>query len=427
MSKDSKQSPENGLHHILVVDDEEIVLVALRETLRREGYQVTTTTDALEALELVKKEQFAVVITDQMMPALSGLEFLAQVKEIQPDATRILITAVLSLSTVIDAINKGEIYRFIVKPWLREELLVTVQNAVQRYEMILRNAVLQATTLSMNDKLAALNKSLEERVKKEEEQNQKLEDLNAALKENLGHSVELCLNVMQTFYPVLGARARSAYAICLAMGENLELTPEERQVLEFSALLHDVGLVGAPRNLIKKWQESPDGMTVAEQALIHHHPALGQELVQFMHHLEPVGQLIRAHHERFDGSGYPDGLKGDEIPWLGRLLAVAVAYAESNDGDVDTLSHIKFRSGTEFDPDAVRVLLRCQPKAAIPKKQKEVLLAEMEPGMVVASSVHNSNGMLLIPEGQELTDALIVKLTNHNRINPISQVLLVYC
>ncbi len=106
---------------------------------------------------------------------------------------------------------------------------------------------------------------------------------------------------------------------------------------------------------------------------------------------------------------------------------MAVAYAESDDGDVDTLSQIKFRSGTVFDPDAVRVLLRCQPKAAIPKKQKELLLTELEPGMVVAKSIYNSNGMLLIPDGQELTEASIVKLKNHNRINPISQVLLVYC
>src|SRR5690606_25713613 len=114
--KSTPSDLDSSLHRILVVDDEEIVLVALRETLRREGYQVDTTTDALQALDMVRKEQYAVIITDQMMPVLSGLEFLAQVKQVQPDATRILITAVLSLSTVIDAINKGEIYRFIVKP-----------------------------------------------------------------------------------------------------------------------------------------------------------------------------------------------------------------------------------------------------------------------------------------------------------------------
>src|SRR5438093_7439615 len=113
---------DNSLHPILVVDDEEVVLVSLRDTLSREGYHVTTAPNAVEALARLKEQAYSVVITDQQMPMLSGLEFLAQVKEMQPDATRILITAVLNLSTVIDAINKGEIYRFIVKPWLREEL-----------------------------------------------------------------------------------------------------------------------------------------------------------------------------------------------------------------------------------------------------------------------------------------------------------------
>ena len=418
---------DNSLHRILVVDDEEIVLVALRETLRREGYQVDTTTDALQALDFVRKEQYAVIITDQMMPLLSGLEFLGQVKQIQPDATRILITAVLSLSTVIDAINKGEIYRFIVKPWLREELLATVRNAVQRYELILRNAVLQATTLNINEKLTSVNKSLEQQVARVAEQNLRLNELNAAMAGNLSHSVELCLNVMQTFYPVLGQRARRAYAISLAMAENLQLGPEETQVLEYSSLLHDIGLVGVPRNLIKKWQETPDGLTAAERTLIEHHPVLGEELVRFMHHLEPVGRLIRAHHERYDGSGYPDGLRGEEISRLGRLLAVAVAFAEGTGNDADTLDDIRHQSGNQFDPDAVRLLVRCQPRAAVPRKTREMLLVELAAGMVVAKGIYTANGMLLIPEGQALTEATIDKLNNHHRINPVSQTLLVYC
>src|SRR5689334_1163305 len=91
---------------ILVVDDEEIVLAALRETLRREGYDVTTVSNPVSALELLHQKSFAVILTDQQMPQLTGLEFLAQAKSVQPDATRILITAVLSLNTVIDSINK---------------------------------------------------------------------------------------------------------------------------------------------------------------------------------------------------------------------------------------------------------------------------------------------------------------------------------
>ena len=96
-------------HRLLVVDDEDIVLVALRETLRRERYDVVATSDATAALEELRKREFSVIISDQCMPAMTGLELLAQAREIQPNATRILITAVLRLDPVIDAINKGEI------------------------------------------------------------------------------------------------------------------------------------------------------------------------------------------------------------------------------------------------------------------------------------------------------------------------------
>jgi len=136
---------------LLVVDDEMLVLAALRETLLLEGYEVIACEDAREALPLLGSKPFSVILTDQQMPGLSGLEFLAEAKKIQPNATRILITAVLSLGTVIDAINRGEVYRFIVKPWLREELLVTVKNAAHRYELICANAALHTQAVTMND------------------------------------------------------------------------------------------------------------------------------------------------------------------------------------------------------------------------------------------------------------------------------------
>src|ERR1700759_1699928 len=134
MSTETNLVKESG-HPILLVDDEEIVLVALRDTLLREGYKVVASPHAVHALSIVKEQKFSVIISDHQMPMITGLDFLGQVKQIQPEATRILITAVLNLNTVIDAINKGEIYRFIVKQWLREELLATIKTAVQRYEL----------------------------------------------------------------------------------------------------------------------------------------------------------------------------------------------------------------------------------------------------------------------------------------------------
>src|ERR1700689_5985579 len=186
-------STETGLvkeptRPILIVDDEEIVLVALRDTLVHAGYEVVASPHAVHALSAVKETQFSVVITDQQMPMVTGLEFLAQVKQVQPDATRILITAVLSLGTVIDAINKGEIYRFIVKPWLREELLATVKNAVQRYELICNNSRLHAETMVVNEKLTQLNHALEAQIAKVADQNRQLAEHTAAQEENLQSS-----------------------------------------------------------------------------------------------------------------------------------------------------------------------------------------------------------------------------------------------
>ena len=138
-----------------------MVLKGLRDTLTREGYNVVTAANPFLGLEELKRHTFSVIISDNHMPGMMGMQFLAQAREIQPNASRILITAVLSLDTVIDAINKGEIYRFIVKPWLREELLATVKNAVQRYELIDNNTVLQSKAVVMNRELTEANRALE--------------------------------------------------------------------------------------------------------------------------------------------------------------------------------------------------------------------------------------------------------------------------
>ena len=231
---------EPSLKRILIVDDEEIVRIALRETLRREHYGVTACASPEEGLKVLQKEAFAVIISDYQMPGMTGLDFLAQAKQLQPDATRILITAVLSLDTVIEAINKGEIYRFVVKPWIREELLATVRNAVQRHDLIVRNTLLQATTLAMNEELASLNRALQSRVAAEAEHRQRLSEMNQALQLNLHHSVQLCLKVLQSFYPTLGTQARRVFGLCRAMADLLKLSEADRQTLELAAWLHDI-------------------------------------------------------------------------------------------------------------------------------------------------------------------------------------------
>ncbi|HXJ72388.1 MAG TPA: HD domain-containing phosphohydrolase, partial [Candidatus Dormibacteraeota bacterium] len=360
---------------------------------------------AQEALALLDQYSFSVVLTDQQMPKCTGLEFLAQVKQQQPDATRILITGALSLATVIDSINKGEIYRFIVKPWLREELLATLKNAVQRYEMICKNDALMVTTLAMNAEL---------------------KQANSALSQNLQRSVELCLKTMETFYPTLGSQARRVHELSRAMAEGLNLARDERETLEVSAWLHDIGLVGVSRELIRRSENSPSSLSAAEKALVQQHPVLGQELASFVHDLEAVGQVIRAHHERWDGKGFPDKLKREKIPWLARLLAVAVAYAESPQDGAAAIERVNAGKGTAFDPEAVKAFLKCLPQASVDRREREVPLNELKPGMVLSQGVCSRNGVVIVPDGQRLTDAFIEKINRHHRLKPITQPVLIY-
>jgi len=411
---------------ILVVDDEPVVVSLLQGQLEHSGYATVGMTNPVQALEEIKQRKFSVIISDQRMPELPGLELLAHASRLQPHATRILITAVTDMDTVIDAINKGEIFRFIVKPWLPQDFLATVKNGVQRHELICQNLYLQSATQAMNEQLVELNRSLEQQVKLVAQQNGQLRNMNLALEHNLVHSMELCVHTMETFYPLLGNRARRVFQLCKSMAHVLQLNSEDTRALESSALLYDIGLVGVPRQIIRHWQETPHTLNEAERALIEQHPILGQELAAFGSDLEIVGKIIRSHHENFDGSGYPDQLSGQNIPWMTRLLAVAVAFASSPLSDAAALESLKAGADSIFDPEAVRIFFRAHDVAVVPRKERQVVLAELRPGMVMAKGIHTYNGLLLVAQGQQLNATYIEKVLNHNRIQPITDALVVY-
>lgn len=403
---------------ILVVDDDESVLGTLRITLRREGYDVTATADPLAALRLLEEREFAVVLTDQQMPRITGLELLARSRQVRPESTRILMTGVPNLDMVVNAVNQGEIYRFIVKPWIREELLATVENGCQRYALLCRSQRLQAETESAQRTQA-------EQMARIAEQNHQLESLNLALSRNLEQSVQLCLKTLDAFCPVLGNQALRVRELCRAMAETLNLPRESRQILDIAASLHDIGLIGVPRSIIRKWRETPEALTERDWERIRHHPTFGQELVGFAENLQDVGETIRTHHERHDGAGYPDRRKGDAVPNLARYLAVAVAYATYR-REESALDFVRANSGTAFDPEAVHVLVRSLPLATLPRRRREVLLRELRPGMVLAQGVYSSSGALVVPEGEALSESYIARLRGLDRDDVPAGPLVVY-
>ncbi|MBI5800609.1 MAG: response regulator [Verrucomicrobia bacterium] len=406
-------------HRILVVDDEEIVLAALRETLLRAGYDVCAVPDAVRALGFVHTTPFAAIISDQQMPRMSGLDFLAQAKVLQPEASRILITAVLTLGTVIEAINTGEIYRFIIKPWLREELLATVTNAVHRHELLRHNAELQAATQACNLQLSAANVSLAEQVRLAESQ-------RLTLTGQVRQHTEIILRALRASHPLLGCRARRTQEICRALAETCSLPESDANDLMLASGLHDIGMLAAPHETVRRWLHEPGQLTQDEHAVLRQHPVAGQEMIAAGPELATAAGLVRAHHEHFDGTGFPDALAGDQLSWPARLLAVAAAFGDAQEADSAAVEQIKLASGSRFDPDAVRAFLRAAPQARVPRQEREVLLSELQPGMVLASAIYTAHGLMLVPQGQPLSEPSIDKLKSHHRTTPITQSLLVF-
>jgi response regulator RpfG family c-di-GMP phosphodiesterase len=410
---------------ILIVDDEPVVLAALQQTLEREKFHVVACSSPTKALAILNERDFAVIISDQKMPEMLGLDFLIESRRIRPHASRILITAVLSLPTIVDAINKGEIFRFVAKPWLREELIATVRNAVQRHELVTHNTVLQAETQRLNNQLTETNAVLAAQVSDLEQQRQRLDAANQELAANYEHSLELCRRILTTYDPILGGQAKALVEFAGLMSDTHLLDDAQRHALRTAAWLCDIGLIGVPREMLRAFRSKMDELTERERAMLHNHPVYSQTLASLVDDRSGVGEVIRAHHERFDGLGYPDGLAGDAIPWPARCLSVAVGYVESGLPKAAAIDLILSESGKSYDPEAVRLFLKVTNLAQLPRQVREITLHELEPGMVLANGIYSPHGLLLIGEGQELSPGTIAKIRSHNQVTPISQRLLV--
>lgn len=342
---------------LLLVDDEVNILNALKRLLIHENFDITATDSPFEALHLVSKAEFTVIVSDQRMPHMEGIVLLKKIKTISPIPLRILLTGYADMDVALSAINEGEVFRFLSKPWNDETLIQTLKQAAEHYETVKAQKTAQQRNAHLKEKTQALT-----------EKNMDLVFHNRRLGEEVNRSyiisVQAMAKSMKLYEPRLWHHALSVKMICGKIAQLLGLTPQQSTQLETAALLHDIGQVGLPRALLKKPESA---LKPAEQELWREHSFNGFSIVGMIPYFQEAALLIRHHHEAFDGGGYPSGLKGQAIPAGSRMIAVADAYATlkkghpltMDDSAREALAFLESRSGTQFDPDAVALIRNC--------------------------------------------------------------------
>lgn len=335
---------EKKKYKVLIVDDEADNLALLYRTLRTD-FDVIKTTSPVEALELLNTYKVDLILSDHKMAEMDGVEFLKRSHEISPQCVRLLVTAFSDSSILVDAINYAKIFRYIKKPWEPSELLMIVESAAEYYQLKLEN-----------DRLVY--------------------DLKDLFSGTVNAIIE-ALDAKDSF--TLG-RSRRVTFLALKMAKYFKLPMKEAGKLELAGLLHDIGMIGVPEDLLGK----PEPLAPTEFEDVKKHVEHGVKILEDIKQLKSVVEIIKYHHEKYDGTGYPYGLKGDDIPLPSQIIAIADSY----DGMVsdrayrEGISHeaavqkIKEQSGQQFNPIVVDAFVAIADEAIAEIKAFDAKMAD---------------------------------------------------
>ncbi|XXF80604.1 HD domain-containing phosphohydrolase [Myxococcaceae bacterium GXIMD 01537] len=329
------------MDRILVVDDDVLILAALSRILQAEGYAVVTHSDPVQA---AREQDFQVVLTDFMMPYLNGVELLRLLREKNPRAVRLMLTAAADFRTASEAVNRGEVFRLLGKPWSLSELTSSVRQAVEHYRLVEANERLAREVAQKNEELLAINQDLERRVV--ERTTGLLDGLISALDyrdtETQWHSRRVAL-----------------YSRRIAQEAGVEGAPLD--TIEQGALLHDIGKIGVRDSILLK----PGPLTPDEWVEMRRHPEFGYRMMAKMPYLHDAALIVLQHQERWDGKGYPQGLGGEDIVIGARIFCIADTldaitsdrpYRKGRPLQV-AKDEIRRCAGTQFDPRLAEAFL----------------------------------------------------------------------
>ncbi|HBI24770.1 MAG TPA: two-component system response regulator [Nitrospiraceae bacterium] len=339
-----------GIKEILVVDDEPLIREIIIRKLSEFGYIATPVENAFEALNKMREKSYPLVLSDIMMPGMDGIELLKRLRSLYPDTAVVMITAVSNVNIAIEALREGA-YDYLIKPFNFEEVVLSVKNAFEKRDLILENRLYQKHLEALVENQTSEIRQL---LSKEQERSS---ELNKALEEiQITHDATIDALSAALDYRDNETEGHSQRVVrySLEIGKVLGLERRNLEVLARGTLLHDIGKIGVPDSILWK----PGKLTDEEWVEMRKHVEYGFKMLKSIHFLRDAALIVQHHHERYDGSGYPDRMSGDNIIIGARIFAIADTYdAMTTDRpyrkaltDRDAREEIKRCNGTQFDP-----------------------------------------------------------------------------
>jgi len=331
------------LENILVVDDEEAIREVVSTMLESKGYQCTAVSNGRAAQDQVKRVTPDLVLSDMIMPEMDGIKLLDWLRQYDPEVPVIMVTAIHDISTALEAIRRGA-YDYILKPFEKDQLFLGVGRALQHRRLVMENRTYQ--------------RNLEQLV---EERTARLTAKHAELEQSYDDTLEALGSALDLKDAETEGHCQRVTAFCISIAKTMPVPNPYLPVLARAAFLHDIGKMAIPDGILRK----PGPLTDDEKQIMRKHCEIGYNMLIRIPFLRDAAEIVLAHQEFFDGSGYPRGLKGEQIPLGARIFTIA----DSLDAMISDrpyrkalpLSHareeIRRCSGTQFDPQVVEVFL----------------------------------------------------------------------
>ena len=329
------QNQLNGVrkYRIIGVDDEEGILDSLRVLLENSNYEFIGVTNPVEAIEKVRQEHFDLMLLDFMMTPLHGDEVVEEIRKFNKELYILLLTGHKDLAPPLETIKRLDIQGYCEKSDKFDQLLLLIESAIKSVKQM--------------DEIKRINEKLED-------SKEQLEQAYLDMVQTLRYTVEA-----KDSYTRGHSDRVSEYSVLI--GEKLGLPAEQIKTLRIGGLFHDIGKIGIPDSILLK----PAKLTDEEYSQIKNHPSIGAHILGSAAIFQDIIPIVKHHHERYDGNGYPSKLKGEEIPYLARIAAVADTFdamtsRRSYRGPID-VEHVKEEikrcEGTQFDPQIAEVFI----------------------------------------------------------------------